>query len=348
MNTGGTISSSPGKNGLKPKFTAKDLLDQIPAIKEICEVEYESIMNLESGNIQPETWAFLSETVFRAMDDFDGIVIAHGTDTMAYTASAMTFMLGSIKKPVVLTGSQIPIFIKESDAKNNLINAFRTACESLKGVYIAFNNKIIKGCRASKVRTIGYDAFESINYPLIGEIRNGNIFYTGGINHSSHSSATKIAFNNKYCDDVFLLKLIPGTRPHIFDFIADAGYQAVIIEAFGCGGVPFSGRDLLPEVERLIHQGISVAIATQCLYGGSNLSIYEFGQKTKRSGVIPGYNMTTEALVAKMMWALAQSSRPEKIAEIMATNYHDEVAVLEDPKDNTLESMPWKEVRKRC
>lgn len=324
VNTGGTISSFLGEEGLSPTFTAQDLLNEIPELKSVCAVEAITLMNVDSSNIQPENWAIISSFVFEALDNFDGIVISHGTDTMAYTASALSFMMGSLTKPVVLTGSQLPLSIKGTDAKDNIINAFLTACERIAGVFIVFNGKIIKGCRASKVRAKGFGAFESINYPYIGTIRNGKINYTRGV---YHSPKVIFPYNDNYSVDVFLLKLIPGTNPKIFDFIKFAGYKGVVIESFGVGGVPFLGRNLLPKIKELTEHGICIAVTTQCMYDGSNLTIYEVGQKTMREGVIPGYNMTTETLVTKMMWALGQTSSLHQVARIMTTNYNDEVTL---------------------
>jgi L-asparaginase len=264
----------------------------------------------------------IAQAVHESLNRFDGIVIAHGTDTMAYTASALSFMMGRVIKPVVLTGSQSSILDKDGDSRRNMIDAFLTASSGIAGVLIVFNGKIMLGCRAVKVRSKSFNAFESINYPYIGYIEGGKInqivetYRSNNINHS---------FNNRYVTEVFLLKLIPGTNPEIFDVNKSLGYQGIVIEGFGLGGVPFQERNLLNKIANLVNDGMCIVATTQCLYEGSDLTVYEVGRKVLEKGVILGFDMTTEAIVAKMMWALGQSSNVLQVMEIMTTNYVDEV-----------------------
>ena len=189
---------------------------------------------------------------------------------------------------------------------------------------VAFDDKIMGGCRAVKVRTMGFDAFESISAPYIGKI------YADGV-HLEHSRAGEEAaapfeLKNKLCTDVFLLKLIPGTRPEIFDSLLELGYRGIVIEAFGAGGTHFERRNLLPKLKKLTDHGVSIAVCSQCLYEKSDLSLYEVGRKLLDCGVIPGRDMTTEAIVTKMMWALGQTEDPAEVKEIFARNYCGEVS----------------------
>lgn len=189
------------------------ILDWMPELREGFAIESRDILNLDSSNIQPEEWQFMAEQVAEALPDYDGIIITHGTDTMAYTASALSYMLQNLTKPVVLTGAQIPIGQMFTDAKRNLQTAFAAVDAGLSGVMVAFDDKIMGGCRAVKVRTMGFDAFESISAPYIGKI------YADGV-HLEHSRAGEEAaapfeLKNELCTDVFLMKLIPGTRPEI-------------------------------------------------------------------------------------------------------------------------------------
>ncbi len=323
--TGGTIACTHSEEGLAPGLSGSGILALLPELKEGFEIESRDILNLDSSNIQPEEWQFMAEQVAEALPDYDGIILTHGTDTMAYTASALSYMLQNLSKPVVLTGAQIPIGQMFTDARRNLQTAFAAVNAGLTGVMVAFDDKIMGGCRAVKVRTMGFDAFESISAPYIGKI------YADGV-HLENSSAVDqtrepFALKKDLCTDVFLLKLIPGTKPEIFDSLLALGYRGIVIEAFGAGGTHFERRNLLPKLKMLTEHGVSIAVCSQCLYEKSDLSLYEVGQKLMACGVIPGRDMTTEAMVTKMMWALGQTEDPAEVKQIFLRNYCGEVSL---------------------
>ena len=203
--TGGTIACVPSPNGLMPGLGAKELLEYVPGGHKI---EYTDLFHMDSSNIQPEEWQQMAKAVIKARESCSGIVITHGTDTMAYTASMLSFMLRDIDIPVVLTGSQYPIVRPDSDGRKNLHNAIIAASELTGGVYIAFGDAVIKGCRAVKTRTTSLNAFESINYPYIGAVANG-----GFISFVRPEPRKEFSCFIDIDPRVALIKLIPGTSP---------------------------------------------------------------------------------------------------------------------------------------
>ena len=173
--TGGTIASQEGEDGLEPKTTGQQMLDLIPELQGLCEIDCVDLLNLDSTNMQPEEWAVMAKAAFEGMKNHDGIVITHGTDTCAYSAAALDTMLIHPKVPVVLTGSQLPAGEEDSDAAHNIYDAFLTACGAPAGVYLTFDGRVIHGLWATKIRTMGFDAFVSVNCPYAGKIVDGKL-----------------------------------------------------------------------------------------------------------------------------------------------------------------------------
>lgn len=324
LTTGGTIASQGGEEGLSPSPASTELLSYMSDLRQYYDIEEENLLNLDSSNIQAEEWQLIAQAVFQALDRYDGIVITHGTDTMAYTASMLSYMLRNLKKPVVLTGSQVPIDHLLTDARNNLYLAFEAVNSGIPGVTVAFNRRIIGGCRAVKVRTMGFEAFESVNAPYLGEIyANGMRCFPGYIKEPDYSAPTVL--KDQVCEDVFLLKMIPGTKPEIFDMLSDMRYRGIVIETFGLGGLHFVRRNLLPKLKMLTESGISVVACSQCLYESSDFSVYEVGRKLLDCGIIPGQDMTTEAAVTKLMWVLGQTEDQSEVRRLFGENLAGEV-----------------------
>ncbi|MGE6256588.1 asparaginase [Heyndrickxia sporothermodurans] len=320
--TGGTIASVEGNEGLVPGLSAEELLHYFPQSSQNIEIECKILFNIDSTNMQPEHWGEIANAVFHHYDDYDGFVITHGTDTLAYTSAALSYMLQGLGKPVVLTGSQVPISFKKTDAKKNVADALRFACEDIGGVFIVFDGRVIIGTRAVKMRTKSYDAFESVNHPYVAIINGNEVKY----HWKPMSSSNKLSVNNRLCTDVFLMKLYPGTKPEIFDCLKSL-YKGIIIESFGNGGLPFEGRNLLSKIQELTEAGIAIVITTQCLEEGEDILLYEVGRKVAQHRVILSGDMNTEAIVAKLMWALGQTDKLEEVKKIIETPLASDLTV---------------------
>lgn len=325
LTTGGTIASLNSNEGLAPGLSGSDLGGFLAGISENYLITIKDILNLDSSNIQPEEWMFIAKNIFDNHNSYDGIVVTHGTDTMAYTTSVLSFMLKNLPIPVVFTGSQLPLTHPLTDAMDNLRYALAMAATGIPGIYLAFHRKVILGCRAVKVRTTGFDAFESVNYPLVATI-DANGF---NINTNAIQPITgKVVYKDKLCNDVFLIKLTPGLNPEIFDMLVEMNYKGIVIEAFGSGGLHFVNRNLMEKLKKLVDAGIPIVVSSQCLYERSDLSIYQAGQLALKQGVIPAYDMTTEAAVTKLIWALGQSNDEEEVRKMFQTNYAGEINLI--------------------
>ena len=322
LTTGGTISSHPGREGLEPDRSGI-LSRQIQQLRTYYDIVVQDVMCLDSSNIRPEEWQKLARHIFANRRGFDGIVISHGTDTMAYTASAVTFMLPDIDLPVVFTGSQLPLTDVLSDGPDNLRTAFAMAASGQPGVFLAFDRKVMLGCRAVKVRASGFSAFESINAHYAGHVSNRGLVLNPCVLPRSQGKTRLLDSLSK---DVFLLKLTPGMQPGIFDALLTLGCRGIVIEAFGLGGLNVLG-ELLAGLHRAVEQGVSVVVITQCLYDSSDLRVYQVGNQLLDAGVIQGRDMTAEAAMTKLMWALGQDMDQKQIADVFAQNLAGEITV---------------------
>lgn len=329
LSTGGTIASVVSDSGLVPKESGEELLQMLGALP--FEIDVKDILQLDSSNIQPEEWKFIAENIYKYSNDYDGIVLSHGTDTMAYTASMLSFMLQGINVPVVLTGSQVPINVVWSDAPDNLRLAFEAAAKCHPGIYLAFNRKIMLGCRSVKVRTTNFNAFESVNLPPIATVTSDGLVFNreeeAKLDKLNHSENYEL--NTKINTNVSLVKLFPGFDPQLLFAMVDSGCQGIVIEGYGLGGMTFIRRDMVGAVGKLIKQGIPVIATSQCLYERSDLTKYEVGREALLKGAISAQDMTSESAITKLMWGLGQGMDIGQISDFFAQNVVGEVT-LED------------------
>ena len=322
LTTGGTIASIPGGEGLEPHRS--DVMErELNQLRTYYDISVRDVMCLDSSNIRPEEWQQLARDIFEYRIGFDGIVISHGTDTMAYSASAVTYMLPNIDLPVVFTGSQLPLADILSDGPDNLRTAFAMAASGCPGVFLAFDRKVMLGCRAVKVRASGFSAFESVNARYAGLVSNHGLVLNDQVLPRPTGEARLCPEISK---NVFLLKLTPGLNPAIFDMLAAMGYRGIVVEAFGLGGINVLGRGLRG-IHRCVEDGISVVVTTQCLYDSSDLRVYQVGNKLLELGVIQGQDMTSEAAMTKLMWAIGQGMDAAEIADLFTKNLAGEVTV---------------------
>ena len=320
LTTGGTIASLPGGQGLEPRRS--DVMElALEQLRNFYDIEVEDVLCLDSSNITPEQWQLIAQRVYEDRSRCDGIVISHGTDTMAYTASAVTFMLPGIDIPVVFTGSQLPLADMLSDGPSNLRTAFAMAASGQPGVFLAFDRKVMLGCRAVKVRASGFSAFESVNARYCAQVTNRGLVV-------DTSALPPLQGEPRLCQkisqDVFLLKLTPGLKPSMIEMLAAMGYRGIVIEAFGLGGINVLHQGLRG-IRRAVEDGVSVVVTTQCLYDSANLQVYQVGNQLLELGVIQGRDMTSEAAMTKLMWAIGQGFTPDQIKDLFNRNLAGEV-----------------------
>ena len=320
LTTGGTIASMPGSDGLEP-HRSEVMEREINQLRTYYDITVRDVMCLDSSNIRPEEWQLIARSIYELRGDFDGIVVSHGTDTMAYTASAVTFMLPDIDVPVVFTGSQLPLADVLSDGPDNLRTAFAMAASERAGVFLAFDRKVMLGCRAVKVRATDFSAFESVNARYAAQITGLGLKVDDRVIPRVKGPARLM---DSISSDVFLLKLTPGLSPKIFDALVGMGYKGVVIEAFGLGGVNVL-HEGLSGIRAAINAGMSVVITTQCLYDSADLRVYQVGNKLLELGVIQGRDMTTEAAMTKLMWAIGQGMSQKEIRKLFAIDLAGEV-----------------------
>ncbi|MDO5787230.1 MAG: asparaginase [Phascolarctobacterium sp.] len=306
LGTGGTIACVPSADGLVPALDGPAMIKLVPELEDVCAIETKQILNLDSSNLAPQHWKIIAEAIAAHYEQYDGFVITHGTDTMAYTAAALSQMLRNCQKPVVLTGAQLPIQAEGSDAPENIYHSFLAATSPLKGVALVFGDQVIHGAHAKKLYTENFNGFASINRSPMATIRHNHLFWEKRALQGGGYGEGEFTIDTALEPKVAVVKLIPGTTPDILEFYLAKGYKGLVIEGFGAGGVPNGDNNWLPKLEQVLQAGVTVVCATQCLYDGVHLDTYPMGILAERLGAKSAELDTLETTVVKLMLELAQ------------------------------------------
>ncbi len=313
--TGGTIASRIGKNGLAPAISSEELLGEVPEVRKLCMVDAVQPFNLDSTNVYAPHWLSVARLIEQEYENYDGFVITHGTDTLAYTAAALSYLVQDSPKPIVLTGSQRSVYLRDTDARQNLADAFFYCADGASfGVDVVFDGKVILGTRAKKTRTRSYNAFSSIDYPEIAILRDGIPYY-----YIKEKKPAAPTFYHKLENRVFVLKMTPGLSADIFDWL-ETHCEGLIIESFGSGGLPGYENDLFfTRLKRFLDAGKVAVVTTQVEREGSALDKYEVGRRLLECGqVLEARSMTLESALTKLMWLLGNFPRDEIAARFTA------------------------------
>ena len=285
---------------------------------------------IDSSDIGPASWQQMARTVYDHYDEYDGFVILHGTDTMSYSASALSFMLENLGKPVVFTGSQLPVGVLRSDARENLMTAIEIAAAKdedgnpiVPEVTIYFEDRLFRANRTTKRNAEHFSAFNSYNYPALAKA-GVHITYQPHLVHYSDPKKP-LALHTSFNTDVAVLKLFPGIQPVVVRaLLRTRGLKGVVLETFGAGNAP-SDKWLYRELKAAVDRGIIIVNKTQCNTGSVEMGLYAVSLNLMKAGVLSGYDITTEALLTKMMLILGE--QPEKARELIGTDFCGEMTI---------------------
>lgn len=299
IGTGGTIACKETDSGLMPALTAEEILEYVPDAANYGDIDTLQVCNIDSTDVTPKEWELMAAAIKENYDAYDGFVICHGTDTLAYTAAALSYMIQHSPKPIVITGAQKPINAVDTDARRNLRDSIAFAADhDSHRVVIVFDGKVIAGTRAKKERSKSFDAFSSINFPNLAVIQDGRIYrYI-----KDFDANMPLVWSGKMSDKVFILKMTPGLSSDVLPYLFDK-YECIIIESFGVGGVPSYLMDEF-RTQASTHDTL-VIVATQVVQEGSDMTVYQVGHDVKADfDLLETYDMTLEAAYAKACWLM--------------------------------------------
>lgn len=331
--TGGTIGmiQHPETGAYQP-FNFDNIYEQIPVLENFhCNIDFHSFDPLiDSSDMQPAFWVEIVSVIEHKYEDYDGFVILHGSDTMSYTASAMSFMLENLNKPVILTGSQLPLGVIRTDGRENFINSIEIACAYkdetpiVPEVAIYFENRLLRGNRTSKLNAENFNAFVSGNYRELAEV---GVHIKYNYNYILKPNFKKLKVHKLLDCNVSILKLFPGISECVVNSILSApGLKAVILETFGSGNAPTSPW-FINRLEKAIKEGIIIYNVTQCKEGSVEIGKYASSVDMGRIGVIGGKDITTESALTKLMYLLGSKFDSEEIEKLLQTSLRGEITI---------------------
>lgn len=327
---GGTIGMQASENGYVPVAgfepqvrlqLASDKASQLPVFDML---ELDQL--IDSANLQPHHWTELATIINDRWQQYDGFVLLHGTDTMAYTASMLSFMLQGMDKPVIITGSQIPLAELRNDALDNLITSLMLAGRyDIPEVCIFFNGRLLRGNRSSKLKSSSLDAFDSPNYEYLGQVGINIELHTERL-LSSGSTAASFTLPVYNPDAVVVLPVYPGLSARITrDLLSHKEVKGVVLETYGAGNPPDANTELMAVLEQAVKRGVTIVNVTQCLQGQVSQGAYATGATLTRIGVIPGSDLTLEAAFSKLHYLIATET-PERVAQLMSQSLCGEMS----------------------
>ena len=322
----------PGSQSLIP-FSFVEVSKHVPEIEKfgfhLSAVSFDP--PVDSSNIDPPTWIRIAEIIGEHYEQYDGFIILHGTDTMAYSASALSFMLENLAKPVIFTGSQLPISSLRTDGKENLISSMEIAAAQqneealVPEVSVYFEFKLLRGNRTTKINAENFNAFHSPNYPCLAESGVHIRYNREAISKSSSSKTIRI--HTTLDTNLTILKLFPGISDKVVESVIQAeGLKAIILETFGSGNAPTAGW-FTKKIRSATEQGIIILNITQCSQGRVEMGLYETSRHLTEAGVVSGYDMTTEAAVTKLMFLLGQQLSTDEIKKRLNRSLNGEITI---------------------
>ncbi len=321
VTTGGTITMLRARNGsLYPCEEAGKLLEKVPELRELADIDILPIANIDSSDLSPALWLELSRAIYKRFKEYDGFVVTHGTDTLCYTSAALSYMLQELSKPVILTGAQVPLEDIGSDGRSNLINAVRVAISDLAEVAVVFGSLIMRGTRAKKTSVFDMQAFTSVNSIPLGTI-GLTIKFNDFARFRNRKKPLLRAFLN---EEVAIMPVYPGVKACIIEFLAKH-HRGIVLEGYGAGNIPTGDNNLIPAIASAISANVPIVVCTQCIVGSTEMELYQVGRAALDVGAIPGMDMTPEAALVKLMWLLGQTDDIGAIESMMQKSFVGEL-----------------------